>query len=112
MQYSYSCKSMLLLLLVLAITHYTKQTSIQGSIGFPSTVFVVTDKIELKGIAEVDVGDRVKSIDSSGNIIDDEIIAWLQYDELARGSFLSMKLMSGETLDVKPKQVVFEVSTR
>ena len=80
----------------------------QYMLGFPSTSFVVTDELELKSIAEVEVGDRLKMIDEEGKLISDPVVALLITDPDVVESFMSIKLLSGETIEARPKQLVFE----
>ena len=77
--------------------------------GFPSSAFVVTAKKELKGIAEVVVGDELFYVDPNGVVKPDRVVSLLINDFGTEEMFLSIKTITGEKLEIKPKQLVFEV---
>ena len=74
--------------------------------GFPSTAFVITVDKALKGISEVQVGDDLFNIDQGGKTARDRVVAMLVQDDAADGLFVQIKLVTGEVLEVKPKQLV------
>ena len=77
-------------------------------LGFPSTSFLITEGPDVIGISEVKVGDFLLSFDLEGKLFKDEVIAILISDPDAVENFLQLKLLSGEELEVRPKNLIYE----
>ena len=79
-------------------------------VGFPSTTFLINSENQPMGITDVKVGDVLRSISHEGKMQDDPVIAILVADDAKDEMFVQIKLMSGEVIEMKPKQLVYEFS--
>ena len=94
---------------ILFLILFVQITRAFHSAGFSSTSYVITANKEIKGISEVQVGDELLYIDQNRQMVADKVIAVLIDDLNAEESFLSIKMMTGETIDIKPKQLVYQM---